>query len=58
MPLDGAAVILYSHLVMSNLPDKVGSDEYIFSRKKVFFLCFQLVQTMSSFIYANLYHIK
>ena len=26
VPLDGAAVILYSHLVMLSFPDKFGSD--------------------------------
>ena len=43
---------------MSNFPDKVGCKKYIFSRRKNCFDCFQSVQTLSSFIYSNLYHIK
>ena len=43
---------------MSNFQDKVGSDYYLFSRRKNVLDCFQSVQTLSSFIYSNLYYVK
>ena len=50
LPLDGAAVILSSHLPMSSFPDKFGSEQYLFSRKKFFFLLFS-INSNSIFFY-------
>ena len=59
LPLDGAAVILYILILKCQVSQiKLEVINIFLFKKKSLFYCFKLVQKMSSFISANLYHIK